>query len=39
MKYAFIENSRGAMFANNNALHQAGLYAQQKRTVKTLDDL
>jgi hypothetical protein len=39
MKYKFIENSGGAMFANNNALHQAELYAYQKKRVKSLDDL
>jgi hypothetical protein len=39
MKYKFIENSRGAMFANNNALHNAALYSHQVKKVASLNDL
>jgi arabinogalactan endo-1,4-beta-galactosidase len=39
MKYKFIENSRGAMFANNNALAKTALHSQRSRKVNSLDDL
>ncbi len=39
MRYKFIENSRGAMFANNNALAETERIAGRKRTAKSLDDL
>ena len=41
MRYRFIENSRGAMFAHNNALAQAEIRArgQQPAKASSLDDL
>lgn len=39
MRYRFIENSRGAMFANNNALAETERLAGWKRTANSLDDL
>jgi arabinogalactan endo-1,4-beta-galactosidase len=39
MKYKLIENSRGAMFANNNALAKTALHSQRSRKVNSLDDL
>lgn len=40
MIYRFIENSRGALFAQNQGLDQLeGYAARRPRTVKSLDDL
>lgn len=39
MRYRFIENSRGTMFAHNNALAETEKFAARKRSVNSLDDL
>lgn len=39
MKYVFIENSRGAMFANNNALAETEQYSNNRNVKKSLDEL
>ena len=41
MRYRFIENSRGAMFAHNNALAQSESLARHRHVAKagSLDDL
>lgn len=39
MRYRLIENSRGTMFATNNALAETERLAGRKRTTNSLDDL
>lgn len=39
MKYVFIENSRGALFAENDGLATTEKYAGRRKVVKSVDDL